>query len=220
METSALITQLAARNTPIQRLLAPWLRALVWLAISAPYVALVALLGPMPHDLSPMPHDSQFMIEEAATLATAVTAAVIAFRSVVPGYDRRLLLLPLLPFAVWLAALGEGCVRDWISLGGQGLEIRPDWGCLPSAAWIGIVPAIAIVVMLRRGVPLFPQASTALGALAVGALANFGLRIFHLGDASVMVLFWHFGSVAALSALAAAFGRFCLKWGHTRPSLV
>jgi hypothetical protein len=214
METSVLIAQLAARSTPVERLLAPWLRALVWFAISAPYVALVVFLGPMPHDLSPIPHDIRFMVEEAATLATAGTAAVIAFCSVVPGYDRRILLLPLVPFAVWLAALGESCVHDWISHGTQGLEIHADWGCLPSAAWIGIVPAVAMVAMLRRGAPLFPHASIALGALAVAALANFGLRLFHLSDASIMVLFWHLGSIVVLSIVAAAVGRYLLKWRH------
>ena len=216
METSDLIVRLVAQSTPVRRLPAPWLRGLLWLAIASPYVAIVVMLGPMPHDLSPIQRDAQFLIEQAATLATAITAAIVAFCSVIPGYNRRLLLLPLLPFAAWLATLGEGCLRDWIRLGAQGLELRPDWGCLPSAAWIGIVPAIAIVVMLRRGAPLFPRASIALGGLAVAALANFGLRLFHLGDASIMVLFWHFGSVTLLSTLAAASGRYLLRWRHAR----
>jgi len=218
METSDLIAKLAAQSAPVERLPVPWLRGLFWLAIAVPYVAIVVMLGPMPHDLSPMRHDGQFMIEQAATLATAITAAMIAFYSVVPGYDRKLLLLPLIPFAVWLATLGEGCLQDWIRLGSQGLALRPDWGCLPSAAWIGIVPAIAMVVMLRRGAPLFPHVSVALGGLAVAALANFGLRLFHIGDASIMLLFWHFGSVAILSAIAAASGRYFLAWRHARGS--
>jgi hypothetical protein len=214
METSDLITRIAAGSGPVRLLPAPWLRGLLWLATSAPYVAIVVMLGPMPSDLGPLPHDAQFLIEQAATLATAITAAVVAFCSVVPGYDRRLLLLPLVPFAAWLATLGEGCLRDWFRLGAQGLELRPDWSCLPSAAWIGIVPAVAMVIMLRRGAPLFPRASIALGGLAVAALANFGLRLFHLGDASVMVLFWHFGSVAVLAAVASFVGRQLLYWRH------
>jgi hypothetical protein len=218
METNDLIVRLAAESTAVRRLPAPWLRGLLWLAISAPYVAMVVMLGPMPNNLAPISHDAQFLIEQAATLVTAVTAGLVAFYSVVPGYDRRLLLLPLVPFAAWLATLGEGCLRDWIKLGTHGLELRPDWGCLPSAAWIGIVPAVAMVIMLRRGAPLFPRASIALGGLAVAALANFGLRLFHLGDASIMVLFWHFGSVVLLATLAAALGRYFLSWHHAAGS--
>jgi hypothetical protein len=218
METNDLIVRLAAESTPVRLLPAPWLRGLLWLAISAPYVAMVVMLGPMPSNLAPISHDAQFLVEQVATIATAVTAGIIAFYSVVPGYDRRLLMLPLVPFAVWLATLGEGCLRDWFKLGAQGLELRPDWACLPSAAWIGIVPAVAMVIMLRRGAPLFPHASIALGGLAVAALANFGLRLFHLGDASIMVLFWHFGSVIALSTLAAVLGRYFLSWRHVARS--
>jgi hypothetical protein len=214
METNDLITRLAAQSAPVRRLPAPWLRGLLWLAISAPYVAIVVMLGPMPSNLAPISHDTQFLIEQAATLATAATAGLVAFYSVVPGYDWRLLLLPLVPFAAWLAALGEGCLQDWVKLGAQGLQLRPDWGCLPSAAWIGIVPAVTMVIMLRRGAPMFPRTSIALGGLAVAALANFGLRLFHLGDASIMVLFWHFGSVTVLALMVSFIGRQVLYWRH------
>ena len=74
--------------------------------------------------------------------------------------------------------------------------------------------AIAMVIMLRKGAPLFPRVTIALGALAVAALGNFGLRLFHVGDASIMVLFWHFGSVALLAVLAATIGRQVFHWRH------
>jgi hypothetical protein len=47
-----------------------------------------------------------------------------------------------------------------------------------------------------RGAPLSPRITPALGALAAAALGNFGLRVFHPADASLMVLIWHFGGVA------------------------
>ena len=186
----------------------------LWLAISLPYVAAVVLLHPMKVDLAQAASDNQFLIEQAATLATALTAGIAAFCSIIPGYNRKLLFLPLVPLAVWLASLGEGCLRDWIEFGADRLNLRPDWGCLAPAALIGIIPAIVMVIMLRRGAPLFPRATVALGALAVASLCNFGLRLFHLGDASIMVLFWHFGSIALLSALAAGLGRQVLHWRH------
>jgi hypothetical protein len=137
-----------------------------------------------------------------------------AFCSIIPGYNRKILFLPLVPLAAWLATVGEGCLRDWLGFGAAGLNLRPDWGCLPPAALVGIFPAIVMVVMLRRGAPLVPRASIALGAVAVGALGNFGLRLFHLGDASIMVLFWHIGTVALLSLLAGCLGRHVLHWRH------
>ena len=216
MDTEQLIHQLADHPAPVRRLPAPWRRAAVWFAISLPYVVVVvfthSMPASMPIDLSQMLHDRQFIIEQIATLLTAITAVMAAFCSVVPGYDRRILLVPLLPLVIWLLSLGEGCVNDWIRLGARGLALRPDWNCLPPAALIGIVPALAIVIMLRRGAPLYPRITLALAALAVAALGNFGLRIYHVGDASIMVLVWHFGSVIVLALLASWIGQIVLRW--------
>ena len=215
MDTNALIQELADSAVPVRRLPSPWARMLLWLALSVPILAAVIWLV-MPSDINPVAAitDRRFLIEEAVLLVTALTAALAAFGSVVPGSDRRILLIPLLPFAVWLASLGEGCWRNWVALGTNGLTLRPDWDCLPPAILIGIVPSIAMVVMLRRGAPLIPRTSIALGALAVAALANLGLRVFHVGDASVMVLFWHLGGAAVLAGLAAFAGRRVLYWRH------
>jgi len=218
MDTNALIQELANSAAPVQRLPAPWARMLIWLALSAPFLAVIWLV--MPSEINPVAAmaDRRFLIEEAALLVTALTAALAAFGSVVPGYDRRILLIPLLPLAVWLASLGEGCWRNWVALGANGLTLRPDWDCLPPAILIGLVPSITMVVMLRRGAPLLPRVSVALGALAVAALANLGLRLFHVGDASVMVLFWHLSGAAVLAGLAALAGRRVLYWRHAAVS--
>jgi hypothetical protein len=211
METQDLITRLAADTRAVRRLNPPWVRTLLWLAIALPYVAAVVWGHADPTGIVQKP---PFMIGQAAAFVTALAATAAAFASVVPGFDRRVLLLPVPPFALWLASAGYGCLQDWVQRGADGLAIRPDWECLPYAAVIGIVPAVAMVLMLRKGAPLFPRLTLALGGLAVAALANFGLQFFHLRDVSIMVLVWHVGSVAVLSALAGAFGRRILAWRH------
>jgi hypothetical protein len=215
MDTDALIQELANSAVPVRRLSAPWARMLMWVALSVPFLAAVIWLM-MPGDINPVAAlaDRHFLIEEAILLVTALTAALAAFASVVPGYDRRVLLLPLVPLAAWLASVGEGCWSNWVALGADGLMLRADWDCLPPSILIGIVPSIAMVLMLRRGAPLLPRISIALGALAVAAFANLGLRLFHVGDASVMVLFWHLGGAAVLTGLAALAGRRVLYWRH------
>jgi hypothetical protein len=162
--------------------------------------------------------EKQFLVEQAATLATAFAAAIAAFCSVVPGYDRKVLLLPLVPLGIWLATLGQGCLQDWLLAGASGLVLRPDWDCLLPASLIGIVPMTIMVAMLRRGAPLLPRVTLSLGVLAVAALGNFGLRLFHLGDASIMVLFWHFGGIAVVSVVAAVLGRYVLYWRYPNVS--
>ena len=217
MQTQELIARLAADRRPVRRLKPPWLRALVWLAIALPYVAAVVWGKLAMVDVMQVLADPRFVIEQTATLATALAAAIAAFCSVIPGFDRRVLLLPLPPLALWLASVGHGCLQDWLQLGAEGLALRPDWECLPYAAAIGIVPALAMVAMLRRGAPLAPRLSLALGALAVAATGNFGLQVFHLRDASIMVLLWHLGSVTLLSVLAGWAGRRVLARRHAAP---
>lgn len=212
MDTNQLMHRLAGQSPRVRRLTAPWRRAMLWLAIALPYVAAVIYFHSADGHPSAIAADPQFVIEQLAALATSVTAAIAAFCSVVPGYDRRILFAPTVPLAIWLLSLGEGCVRDWIRSGADGLELHADWNCLPPAAVIGIVPALAIVIMLRRGAPLYPRMSLALAALAVAALGNFGLRFYHIGDATIMILVWHFGSVILLSLAAGWIGRSILNW--------
>jgi hypothetical protein len=88
----------------------------MWLAISLPYVCAVVVMKPEAIDFLGK-IDARFALEQGAILATTLTAAIAAFASVIPGHHRKIYLLPLVPLAVWLASLGEGCASDWLRLG-------------------------------------------------------------------------------------------------------
>ena len=212
METDRLILSLAGAARPVRPLARPWIRTALWTAIAFLYMALVILVVSPRTDLLMKFGQARFLIEQVAALVTGMTAAMAAFASTIPGYGRRALLLPLLPLAVWLGSLGEGCVETLIELGPHGLSLQPDWFCLPAIALVGAVPAVTMAIMLRRGAPLFPYLSAGFGALAAAGLGNFGLRFFHPQDASLMVLVWQFGSVFLLTALGCGVGRLILNW--------
>lgn len=216
MNTEEFIERLVADLKPVRPLRPPWARAALWAGIALPYVAVVVWGKRMIVDASQVADDIRFMIEQAATLATALMAAIAAFRSAIPGFGRRTLLLPLAPLALWFGSVGHGCVQDWIRLGADGLAIRPDWDCLTMASIIGIVPVGAIVVMLRKGLPLNPRLTLAMAALAVASLANLGLQFAHVRDASIMVLTWHLGAAALVSALGGWLGLRVLGWRGPR----
>ena len=174
-------------------------------------LAMLFLMPPRP-DLPQKLADTRFLIEELAALATGVTAAYSVFISGIPGHSRRMLWLPLLPLAVWLGSLGQGCVNNWLQSGVDGLILKADWACLPAIMMIGAVPALVMALMIRRGAPLTPNTTVALGALAAGALANTGLRLIHPEDASLMILVWQFCSVVLLTALSGSLGPHLLRW--------
>jgi hypothetical protein len=212
VETSNLTRQLTTSAVPVRRLAPPWRRAAAWLAIALPYVAIVVVLMSPRDDLVLQRTDMRFQIELVSAVITGVLAAGAALAMTVPGHSRLICLLPIAPLGVWLASLGRSCVEDWISQGPDGLRLRSDWECLPPALVASIVPAIAMVVMLRRGAPLSPRVTVAMGALAVAALTNAGLQLYHADDASIMVLVWHLGSAVILSAVAGWAGRSVLRW--------
>jgi len=215
MQTDELIKRLVADLQPVRPLRSPSARALLWLALALSCVALVVRDKLMLLDPPQVAADARFMVEQGATLATGLAAAIAAFRSIIPGYDRRMLLLPLPPLGLWIASVGRGCAQDWAQLGADGLTLRPDWDCLLPAVLISIVPAVAMVAMLRKGWPPQPGVTLALGALAVASIANLGMQFAHVHDASIMVLAWHLGAAAVLSALGAWLGSQVLSSPHS-----
>ena len=212
-ETDALIDRLSRAATPVRPMAPPHQRVAMWLALALPVLArAVAAMGPR-DDLAARLGEARFVIEQGAALATAITAAFVALVLATPGMDRRLALMPAVPGAVWAGTLGVGCIADWMRAGADGLRLAPEPACLGYIAGIGLVPALVLVAMLRRGVPLAPRAARFLAGLAAAGLANFGLRLFHDTDAALMVLIWQFGSVLVLSGAAALAGRAVLGRG-------
>lgn len=212
--TKQLIRELSKNVAPVQRPAGPLTRTAIWVAISLACIGFFVMIMPARQDVSPDSRGPLFMLEQAAALATGLTAAMAAFASVVPGYSRKWLALPLLPFAVWLASLGPGCIQELNQFGMQHLPLTHNPWCAPFIVIFGAVPAAAITVMLRRGAPLTPRLTAVFGGLAAAGLANVGVRIVHPEDVSVMLLVWHVGAVLALSALAGATGGYFFNWSR------
>lgn len=65
-------------------------------------------------------------------------------------------------------------------MGAEGVRIPRDPACFGYIALIGFLPALVLLWMLRRGVPLAPRWTTLLAGLAAAGLGNFALRLFHM----------------------------------------
>jgi hypothetical protein len=202
VDTDVLIERLAEGARPVAPLKPAWLRAAAWLALGVPPVLIVAAIDGIAVDPRTLIRETGGLIEIAAVLATAFTAALSAFSLTIPGASRRWLLLPLIPLAIWLANIGKACFSDWMRLGLAGLALRVDGPCFLPMVLMGIVPMAAMLVMLRRGAPLAPRATLALGALAIAALTNLGLRLIHAPDISIMALAWSIVAILLASLIA------------------
>jgi hypothetical protein len=201
--TDRIIEQITRTGLIAKPLTSPWRRTAIWFASSLPFLAVVCLMWPSEAVLLPATHGGSFIVEQAAALLTGVTAAIGAFATTIPAFNRRLLMLPVLPLSVWLVTVGRGCVRD-ITVGASDLALTAHWSCFVVTAIAGTVPAIVIVLMLRRGAPLTPRLTMVLAALATAGLANVAVRFIHAGDASMVVLVWHLGVGVVAASFAAA----------------
>src|SRR5919198_171622 len=110
--TDNLIRNLVRNSVPVRPLPRPWIRATGWLAFSGIYIAIVVLLLKA-HALPSKWNDPRFILEQVSALAVGVGAAVAAFATIVPGHNRSLLAILLIPLAAWLGSVGEGCVQSF-----------------------------------------------------------------------------------------------------------
>ncbi len=209
METSQLIDQLARGAAPVAPLRSPFRRAILWLALSACFVVAVALIFG-PHGTVATGRNATYWVAQLATAATAIAAALGAFSSSIPARRRIWEIVPLVPLAVWIGTVGLGCLQDWQLLGDAGLVLSPDWTCLGPMFVVGVIPAMALLLMLRRGLSVRPHMTACLGGLAVAAVANLALQTFHAQDLSLMVLVWHVGGALVFVALSALLGAVAL----------
>lgn len=207
-----LIRRLAQDASPVSRPPPPMVSAMIWFALSvATALGVVLVMGLRP-DFTERLGDPLFLAEVATPLMTSILAAAAAFCASFPGRPLWERFAPLPPLALWLAALVRHAYLAYSDAGHQALLLEIDAGCLPKIALIGLLPAVLIVLMLRRGAPIAPITTTVLSALAAASLAAAALRLVHLQDASIMILVWHVGSVALLAGAASIFGRRLFRW--------
>lgn len=211
-ETELMIQGLARAARPVRPLPGSHIRAALWLVISLSYITGILILMPAGHNVLAQLTNLPFAIEQVATLSTGIAAAFAAFMTTIPGRSPRWAALPLFPLTIWLASLAPACMREFSQLGLQAFARPHSLWCVPVMVVFGAVPAVAMVVMIRRGAPMTPHLSAALGGLAAAGIGNLGVRLVHPEDVSVMLIVWHIGGVIALSALAASAGRLLLNW--------
>ncbi len=217
MQSEELIRCLAADTAKVRPLSHPAWRAITWFILSLAYASFVVYAKGVRSDLSLRAVDPHFLVEIFAVLATAMTAAAAAFCAGCPGRPLWERAAPLPFVAMWMGALADGCWRDWLRHGPQGLAVQPDFACFPDMITASLAPVILICVMIRQGAPIAPRTTTGLAILAATSIAAAALLLSHEQHANITVLVWQFGLVLSLSGLAALVGRRVLYWRTANP---
>jgi len=220
MKTGDLIERLTGELTPVRRIAGPAVRLTRWLLVSIPATCVVVwYFGPRP-DLTTQLADGSFLAEEAAALLTALFGVYAAFCAGHPDQPVWKMWLPLAPMMLWIGELGQQCREVLLRTGPGGLALTMDAMCVPAIALGGLVPAAAIVAMLRRGGHFRATHACFCGALGAAALSAAALRLYHAEDAAIMVIVWQLGSVVLFSLAAGAIGRMLVGVQHSGISRV
>lgn len=178
-----------------------------WLATALPASSVIIMMMGLRPDLFEKLTEPQFLIQEAAALATAIFAASAALYASIPGQPSWKLVLPLAPFFVWMFSLGRQCWNEWLEAGWFGMEYQSDAMCIPAIMMAGLVPALSLYFLIRKGVVLSSPIALALAFLAASALGDATLRLFHPTDAALMLIVWQWGTVVTLTGIGALAGR-------------
>ena len=145
--------------------------------------------------------------ELAGTLMTGIFAVVAAFELSLPDRSPLWALLPLPPFALWVASSGYSCYRHWLAFGPDGWEIGESAQCFRFILAVGVPLGVSLLVLLRKARPLAPARVAALGGLGVAALAAFLLQFFHPFDVTFMDLSVHLVAIGLVTAVSTLAGR-------------
>jgi hypothetical protein len=215
MKTDLFIERLAHDIEPVTPLRRPWIRAAIWVAGTVLYLAVLTWIMASPADVAANSTGWPLLFPQVAAIVTAIAAAATAFATIVPGYSRRPLLLPALAAAVWFGSLAIWSLPDW-NREVVGAAAPGEWLCVGMIVFGGALPGLVLTLMLRRGAPLAPRTTAALGVLAVAALANVAACISRPHPNHAVTLVWHGAAIAALVWLAAWTGRSVLAWERVR----
>jgi hypothetical protein len=203
MEMDRLITELTADARPVKRLRRPSIRAFEWLiVVGAIALAAIVVFADL-HLFVERASDPRLAVELIATLVTGICGVIAAFQLSMPDRPRAWMWLPLPPFALWLATSGYQCYRDWIVHGPAGLQVGESAHCFQFIVLTSIPFGVALLLALRRALPLDPNRVAMMGGLGVAALAAFVLQFFHPFDVTVMDLTLHIVAVALVIGGAA-----------------
>ena len=205
--TPQLIEALAANAAPVRPLRPPLVRATLWLSFAAVVLILLTLSQGVRPDLAQRLQQTTFVVGILASLLTGILATIAAFLVSVPDRSRGWLLLPVPSLAVWIATIGYVCLTAWVDVDAGGIRAGEAARCFATLVLTSAPLSLLMFVMLRHAKPLRPLPVALTGSLAVAGMTASALSLFHVFDATVMILMWNLGSAALLVGLGTLLGR-------------
>ena len=202
--TDQLIERLVAEASAVRRLADPRRRAAIWAALALVCVALGVAHYGVRRDLGGAVSYVPFLLRVPLIAATMWLSVVTALRLSVPGADQR-------AWTRWwplllLGALVAVSVAELMLVGlvGEGGSPLRTWGCVRKLTFVGAIPALGAVVLIRRAAPLDPVWTALLGLVASVAAGALTSELACPVRQPMHVMFWHVLPIAVYAVLGTA----------------
>ncbi|MEO7191519.1 MAG: NrsF family protein [Vicinamibacterales bacterium] len=201
MRTDDLIANLADGLAPVKPLSPPSVRFLWWCVLAAACGAAgVAVFGGRP-GLGTLLRQPFFAWLVVLPLGMAAVAAAAALVLAVPGAERS---RALRSSAVAVGGIWAVLLLAAVARAGNGFANASHWPiCVSRVVAIGLIPAVALLGMLRRAAPLRPAWASALAASAAMATGAAAIQLICPIDDAAHSLLGHFGPVLLMAGLGA-----------------
>ena len=191
-----IVARLVADAHPVRRLWPPALRLAAWTAVAAAVLALATRVG-LREDVAAGIDSPRYVLEVALLACAAAAAAAGALLAAIPGRDPR----PAGAVALLLAGLGA------LTFVGEPAAPGATWlaglRCAGSIAMFGLVPWLALVAAVARGVPLNARGAGAYVGAAAFLIGAAAVRLACPVDDGHHLLVWHVVPVVAWTAISA-----------------
>jgi len=214
MRTDELIRKLAAESGPVRRLPSTPRRFLTWLAVAAVcMVPAVFWIGLRP-DSAQIAAQPAFLLRSTFLLLLAGLASGAVLIASIPGAERSATARRgvVLALVGWLGMLAAAAFLGWIQGRPDALQAGPGLGCSRDVLLLGLLPGIALFLMVGRAAPVRPGLCGALALLAAFALGALATDLVCAADMPLHLLLWHYSPVLAAGLLGVVLGKKLLKW--------
>lgn len=208
-DTDKLIASLSTDLQPTRPPLSVDLTALLWLVGTAGFViGITAWFGPIrPNALTQLATEPRFLLETVLGAIAIAFAAVIAFRTAVPGAaTSRGVLIGIALVVLWLANYVFGLAYPALEPSMLGKRDH----CVVETLVFGLPPALLALLLSRRFYPLRPVYSTLLFCMAAAMLPALYMQI------ACMYAPAHILQMHILPALLVTLGGTLCAWGWVR----
>jgi hypothetical protein len=202
--TDQLIERLAADVSPVRRLIDPRRRAALWVALALVCVGLGISYFGIRSDLPGAMTFLPFLVRIGLLVATMWLSVVAALQLSVPGADERAWTRwwPLLLLGALVAVTAAEFMVVAV-VGDVGSPLRA-WRCVRKLTYVGALPALGAIVLIRRAAPLDPVWTALLGLVAAGAAGALTSEIACPIRFPMHVMLWHVLPIAVYATLGTA----------------